>query len=1082
MIPEKAIKPIISKSGRDNTEIAVGSLIAYGVFPQTNEGIQKAKDTIAANDNWLVPSLLPNYYDGIDSDLIVGRETAGIINIRGLLKEFYKLSAGTQDFVDTSVTKEETITPPKLPPAHYIQGQKGRWEPEFENEIDHAVYFAGKSPLPKGAKQREVLDWLKSLGLTYKQIHDHREKVLEQMRETISVPGVEEEYPYVYIDAVDQDFVIEDDEDEFEETEDDIEDLDDLLNLVRSEEDIPEKEIAENIEETIVDAVEEDDEDDEEGDIGSEDDIPDELLQDDVDPELIEKLLVTINKPKKESSYTSNKKIFDSMVVNFGRLQSTLDTINNNLEKQNSLIKANIDTQLAIGELVSNQTELLGEKFDAILKEFEKQSDRAKDIADDEKRKAAEDSLERQRDSAGVVDYEDLTKGGGKSKRGSKIADYYKQKALRRLYRAMPKRLRGGIRKARKIKQTPSRIAARMTRGITNRMPSSVKRVASGASAIKSASKMTNIPGAKTGPLRTLFAGMEYGERKGSGQSELQALGGTGAGLAGGAAGGVGGAKIGAIAGTAIGGAIGFFFAGVGAAPGAAIGLKIGTVAGSLIGGWLGAEKASELADKVTGVHETGGLTKPGTALLHGTEAVINPNAMSQSSLISDVGGMFIGATTGYLNAVGPMAAPVAPVLKGISAQMAKQYDVPSTLTQTNVGGSLPNLSGELKKVKEKRKQTTGEELSGIEKDLLETQDPESFADKLMKMLDPEGKLISILQNINRGMSPDNYDGTGIDGNLEGNIVNPMEGGVMEDYPGAKFGAPRGDRTHKGRDIVGPAGMKVVSALPGTVTGIIEVGKLPGGGFSKGIYVKHSNGMETRYLHVYPSVKVGDQVKAGQQIGKITEKDAISSVAHLHFEVIVNGVHVNPEPIVRGSLKLSDIASGKVPGLSVKGPKNPNEIETYHGTKTSPATAESMKQVKPTSSVSSKPQQVSRAINTSNVLIPGQNLKPLSEAKESNIAFEMSEQKLKPQVASSVMNVFSNSASQISAPSKQQKSMEIANLSRYDEESQNNTLLINNQSSPTLPAPTKSEDNIVIMKTDNSTEVIKNLMLQRLIS
>ena len=349
-------------------------------------------------------------------------------------------------------------------------------------------------------------------------------------------------------------------------------------------------------------------------------------------------------------------------------------------------------------------------------------------------------------------------------------------------------------------------------------------------------------------------------------------------------------------------------------------------------------------------------------------------------------------------------------------------------------------------------------------------------------MLDPEGKLISILQNINRGMSPDNYDGTGVDGNLEGNIVNPMEGGVMEDYAGAKFGAPRGDRTHKGRDIVGPAGMKVVSALPGTVTGIIEVGKLPGGGFSKGIYVKHSNGMETRYLHVYPSVKIGDQVKAGQQIGKITEKDAISSVAHLHFEVIVNGVHVNPEPIVRGSLKLSDIASGKVPGLSVKGPKNPNEIETYDGTKTSPATAESMKQVKPTSSVSSKPQQVSHAINTSNVLIPGQNLKPLSEAKESNIAFEMSEQKLKPQVASSVMNVFSNSASQISAPSKQQKSMEIANLSRYDEESQNNTLLINNQSSPTLPAPTKFEDNIVIMKTNNSTEVIKNLMLQRLIS
>ena len=247
MIPLEAIKPIISKSGRDNTEIAVGTLIAYRVVPQTQEGIQKAKDIIAANDNWLVPSLLPNYYDGIDSDLMTGKETAGIINISGLLKEFYGLttpSAGTQDFVDTRVekpatTKEkkknnlkpkpyakdnidrwsrltgyeldslsdytrdqlralaskygikryssykdknelakviqntvayqqaapkavekkvEKVKLPKpaeqpsiikIPQAHYIQGQRGRWEPEFENDIDHAVYFAGKSPLPK---------------------------------------------------------------------------------------------------------------------------------------------------------------------------------------------------------------------------------------------------------------------------------------------------------------------------------------------------------------------------------------------------------------------------------------------------------------------------------------------------------------------------------------------------------------------------------------------------------------------------------------------------------------------------------------------------------------------------------------------------------------------------------------------------------------------------------------------------------------------------------------------------------------------------------------------------------------------
>lgn len=855
MIPPKAIKPI-RKNGRDSTEIAVGSLIAYRVFAQTQEGIDKAKKLIANNDEWLVPSMLPEYYDGIDSDLMTGKENDAIRAITGQLKEFYGLttpSAGTQDFVDTRVEqikveqpttikekkknnlkpkpyakdnidrwsrltgyeldsllnytrdqlralaskygvkrystykdknelaevirntvayqqaapktvekKIEKVNIPKkseqpsgikIPQAHYIQGQRGKWEPEFENDIDHAVYFAGKSPLPKGAKQQEVLDWLKSLGLTYEQIHDHRKQVLEKMRETIALPGVEEEYPYVYIDAVDQDFIlgIEEDEEEFNEIEDDLEGLDDLLNLVRSDDDTSEEEVAENIEEEILDAAGEDDED--EGDIGSEDDIPDELLQDDVDPELLNKLLLTINKPKKESSYTSNKKIFDSIVVNFGRLQSTLDTINNNLERQNSLIKANIDTQLAIGELVSSQTELLEEKFDAILKEFEKQSDRAKDLADDEKRRSAKDSLESQRDAAGTRDIDDLTKGGGKSKRGSKIADYYKQKALMKLYRAMPRRLRAGIRGARKLKQAPSRIASRMRRGAMNRMPSGIKKVASKASAIRSASKMTRMPGVRTGPLRTAFAGMEYGERKGAGQSELQALGGTGAGLAGGAGGAIAGKGIGYAIGAGIGGLIGFFFAGVGAAPGALIGGKIGAAIGSVAGGWMGAEKASELADKasgadqVTGEHETGaGLTEPGRAILHGTEAVIPQNDLSP---MSTLGGVMLAATSQYINSAGAIAAPIAPTFKGIAGQMAKEYDIPSTVTQTNVGGSLPQLDKELKKVKEKRKKTPEEELSGIEKDLLETQDPQSFADKLLKMLDPEGKFQQLLQQIN---------------------------------------------------------------------------------------------------------------------------------------------------------------------------------------------------------------------------------------------------------------------------------------------------------------------------------------------
>jgi hypothetical protein len=1201
MIPPKAIKPI-RKNGRDSTEIAVGSLIAYRVFAQTQEGIDKAKKLIANNDEWLVPSMLPEYYDGIDSDLMTGKENDAIRAITGQLKEFYGLttpSAGTQDFVDTRVEqikveqpttikekkknnlkpkpyakdnidrwsrltgyeldslldytrdqlralaskygvkrystykdknelaevirntvayqqaapktvekKIEKVNIPKkseqpsgikIPQAHYIQGQRGKWEPEFENDIDHAVYFAGKSPLPKGAKQQEVLDWLKSLGLTYEQIHDHREQVLEKMRETIALPGVEEEYPYVYIDAVDQDFIlgIEEDEEEFNEIEDDLEGLDDLLNLVRSDDDTSEEEVAENIEEEILDAAGEDDED--EGDIGSEDDIPDELLQDDVDPELLNKLLLTINKPKKESSYTSNKKIFDSIVVNFGRLQSTLDTINNNLERQNSLIKANIDTQLAIGELVSSQTELLEEKFDAILKEFEKQSDRAKDLADDEKRRSAEDSLESQRDAAGTRDIDDLTKGGGKSKRGSKIADYYKQKALMKLYRAMPRRLRAGIRGARKLKQAPSRIASRMRRGAMNRMPSGIKKVASKASAIRSASKMTRMPGVRTGPLRTAFAGMEYGERKGAGQSELQALGGTGAGLAGGAGGAIAGKGIGYAIGAGIGGLIGFFFAGVGAAPGALIGGKIGAAIGSVAGGWMGAEKASELADKasgadqVTGEHETGaGLTEPGRAILHGTEAVIPQNDLSP---MSTLGGVMLAATSQYINSAGAIAAPIAPTFKGIAGQMAKEYDIPSTVTQTNVGGSLPQLDKELRKVKEKRTGTSEEEFTGKEHDLLNTQDEDNFAEKLLKMIDPEGKLLDLMKNINRGVGgtgdstffPSSGDPSGLADAAESlkgmsSASGPSGGAngcvwaVNKVYEKAGIKPPWGSSLY-----VPDAEQKMIAA------GYTQVGygdRTPGD-----VMVMYDRKSP-------PQAHIGVVLKNGNILSNSSSQAKFAWEAtpeqYNNYYGGTGKIYRMPSTMAKTeSNKLQPVATTTTPNLSSSG-KRSNTRSTV---------STSQHQIQPTTPITqSKPQQQASA-----------NATDVASARDSNqFDTQNIESDMGDMIAAEYGAGFPKTPKwmkQIEADYQRTKDKpfnpgtpkpgrgmgdrwfpqastnqdsQIASLSRYEQESGSNVVLINNQSPAMTPTPSSGGTEIIQMGGTSSSELLKNLMLQRL--
>lgn len=87
--------------------------------------------------------------------------------------------------------------------------------------------------------------------------------------------------------------------------------------------------------------------------------------------------------------------------------------------------------------------------------------------------------------------------------------------------------------------------------------------------------------------LNVLYGGIDFMQRKGAGQTNLQAGIGAGAGVAGGLAGMAAGGKLGALIGTAI-------------APG--VGTLVGGGLGSLIGGGIGAMAAGNLADRATGV------------------------------------------------------------------------------------------------------------------------------------------------------------------------------------------------------------------------------------------------------------------------------------------------------------------------------------------------------------------------------------------------------------------------------------------------------------------------------------------------
>ncbi|MFH2071699.1 MAG: M23 family metallopeptidase [Actinomycetota bacterium] len=106
------------------------------------------------------------------------------------------------------------------------------------------------------------------------------------------------------------------------------------------------------------------------------------------------------------------------------------------------------------------------------------------------------------------------------------------------------------------------------------------------------------------------------------------------------------------------------------------------------------------------------------------------------------------------------------------------------------------------------------------------------------------------------------------------------------------FGEARPNNwTHRGIDLTAAQGTPIVASAAGTVT--FAGWRNDDAGFT--VIVDHGNGWETRYLHIMAGglkVKVGDQVGQGFHIANVGDTGAKS--AHLHFETIYQGQHVDP--------------------------------------------------------------------------------------------------------------------------------------------------------------------------------------------
>lgn len=95
---------------------------------------------------------------------------------------------------------------------------------------------------------------------------------------------------------------------------------------------------------------------------------------------------------------------------------------------------------------------------------------------------------------------------------------------------------------------------------------------------------------------------------------------------------------------------------------------------------------------------------------------------------------------------------------------------------------------------------------------------------------------------------------------------------------------------HRGVDVRAAEGTEVKSVGTGKVTFSGTTG-----GYGINVIVEHTNGLSTLYAHLSEALAhLGDEVSDGQLIGRAGQTGR-ATAAHLHFEVLENGVPVDPQ-------------------------------------------------------------------------------------------------------------------------------------------------------------------------------------------
>ena len=98
---------------------------------------------------------------------------------------------------------------------------------------------------------------------------------------------------------------------------------------------------------------------------------------------------------------------------------------------------------------------------------------------------------------------------------------------------------------------------------------------------------------------------------------------------------------------------------------------------------------------------------------------------------------------------------------------------------------------------------------------------------------------------------------------------------------------------HRGTDLACPEGTPVIAAMSGIVTAARRSSS-----YGSCVRLCHAGGQETLYAHLqYLFVRAGELVETGQTLGTAGQTGRATG-AHLHFELLVEGVRCDPAALL----------------------------------------------------------------------------------------------------------------------------------------------------------------------------------------